>query len=274
MATIITTDAREQLEKIRKVRTELTAFVDKITKVFSTETVIRELMIRRKYHREEMYHTLKEVGLFKCDYISELKMVDPTVTDEQLKLWGLMTERGDFILSGRYVVPIRSVSGQVTALVGWFPDQRKYITTPTFGFSKDAQFFNAESYKDSIENHNGVTFLVEGIFDTLAVRSQGLPCLGCMGLELSIIKSQMLNRYKKVIAIHDNDSAGRKTSPFTNDGVGKNAKFIWRMETENVFVDLPEGVKDVDDFVVYYDCKEDLEMCINAKIIKKLKSED
>ena len=274
MATVVTNDAREQLEKVRKVRTELTAFVDKLIAVFSNETVIRELMVRRKYHREEMYNTLKEVGLFKCDYISELKMVDPTVTDEQLKLWGLMTERGDYILSGRYTVPIRSVSGQVTALVGWYPDQRKYITSPTFGFSKDAQFFNAESYLDCVTNKGGVTFLVEGIFDTLSVRSQGFACLGNMGLEMSILKSQMLNRYNKVVAIHDNDSAGRKTSPYTNDGVGKNAKFIWRIETDHVFVDLPKGVKDVDDFIVYYECKEDLQKCIDAKMLIKLKDEE
>lgn len=274
MATVVTTDARTQLKKLVKVREELTEFFNRVSKVFSTDEVIRELMIRRKYHREEMYHTLKEVGLFKCDYISELRMVDPNVTDEQLKLWGIMTESGDYILSGRYVVPIRDINNKVTALVGWYPDQRKYITTPTFGFSKDAQFFNIECYKDCMEKHNGIVYLVEGIFDTLSLRSQGLSAIGNMGLEMSIIKTQILNRYRKVIAIHDNDNAGRKTSPFTNKGVGKNAKFIWKIETEHVFVDLPNGVKDVDDFIVFYECKEDLEGCADKSLLVKLKDDD
>lgn len=274
MATVVTTDARTQLKKLVKVREELTEFFNRVSKVFSTEEVIRDLMVKRKYNREEMYNTLKEVGLFKCDYISELRMVDHNVTDEQLKLWGIMTESGDYILSGRYVVPIRDINNKVTALVGWYPDQRKYITTPTFGFSKDAQFFNIECYKDCIENHNGIVYLVEGIFDTLALRSQGLSAIGNMGLEMSIIKTQILNRYRKVIAIHDNDNAGRKTSPFTNKGVGKNAKFIWKIETEHVFVDLPNGVKDVDDFIVLYECKEDLEGCADKSLLVKLKDDD
>lgn len=274
MATVVTTDARTQLKKLVKVREELTEFFNRVSKVFSTEEVIRDLMVKRKYNREEMYNTLKEVGLFKCDYISELRMVDHNVTDEQLKLWGIMTESGDYILSGRYVVPIRDINNKVTALVGWYPDQRKYITTPTFGFSKDAQFFNIECYKDCIENHNGIVYLVEGIFDTLALRSQGLSAIGNMGLEMSIIKTQILNRYNKVIAIHDNDNAGRKTSPFTNKGVGKNAKFIWKIETEHVFVDLPNGVKDVDDFIVFYECKEDLERCADKSLLVKLKDDD
>lgn len=261
-------DAVSSVE-ISKVRAEFTDFVDKVSTYLCNDMVLTELMDRRHYTSQEMYNTLKEVGLFKCDELSDMTFLAPKSYDTFQK-WGIVTSTGDFILKGRYIVPIRDIEGKVTALVGWFPDSRKYITTPTYGFCRDAQFFNIECYADCIKNRNGVVYLVEGIFDTLSLRSLGFSALGNMGLEMSLFKTQILRRFGKVIAIPDNDKAGRSANPYCVRSKGRKP---WLIENDRVFVTLPEGVKDIDDFIKYYECYDDLVSCENAHYIKKLKEE-
>ena len=220
------------LDKVIEVRNGLTDVVDKLISVFSTDDVITEVMTLRKYiyspYAEEMRKTLKEVGIFKIDYFSEIQIVVPDLTLEDAKLYGLVDRNGNYLLAGRYAIPIRDIAGKVTALVGWYPDVKKYITTSTYGFSKDGQFFNMECFSKSFEGDypkykdeetgevlesTGLVYLVEGIFDTLSLRSLGFPVLGNMGLDMSLMKTEILSRFGKVIAIPDNDNAGRGTNP-------------------------------------------------------------
>lgn len=261
----------EVVGQLTKLRDGLTTFTNRLISVGCTDDLICELMEKRKYTSDSMFSTLKEVGVFRFDYISELKMLSQDLTDAQLKSWGLLTESGEYILKGRYAIPIRDITGRVTALVGWYPDKKKYVTTPTYGFSKDTQFFNIDCYKQSMAG-NGFVYLVEGIFDTLSLRSLGFPAIGNMGLELSKIKVNILKRFGKVIAIPDNDRAGKGLSPFTGRISGKK-KMVWNIENDCVFVVLPSGVKDVDDFIKEFDCYDDLLSCQPAKIIKKLRED-
>lgn len=260
-------------EKVKQVRLGLTDFTDNVARKWSTDEVILECMAMRKYSSKEMFNTLKEIGLFKCDYLTDLTYFSPTTTEEEMRDWGILTQSGDFLLKGRYVVPIRDIAGNVTAWVGWFPDNRKYITTPTVGFSKDGQFFNIECYKKCIEENKGTVYLVEGIFDTLSLRSLGFSALGCMGLTLSVFKTQMLRRFGKVIAIPDNDKAGKSVNPYTCSLYPGSKNAPWDILNDSVFVQLPNGVKDVDDFVKEFDCVEDLKSCETAKGLKKLSEE-
>jgi DNA primase len=265
-------NTQESVKRVKQVREELTKFFDKISSVVCTHDTIIELMQYRGYKTQAMYDTLKEIGVFKLDYLSEVSLIDSTVTSEQLKTWGLISNQGDYILGGRYVVPIRDISGLVTALVGWSPSggPRKYVTTPTYGFSRDAQFYNMDCYKLSWEKFNGNLFVVEGIFDTISLRSLGLPAYGNMGLEMSAIKSQILRRFNKIVAIHDNDLAGMSVDPYLNSSSGKASKFIWSISNENVFPRLPKGIKDIDNLIKDYDCYEDLVNCLNAKYVKRI----
>ena len=61
------------IDKVIEVRNGLTDVVDKLIAVFSTDDVIDEVMTLRKYiyspYAEEMRKTLKEVGIFKIDYL-------------------------------------------------------------------------------------------------------------------------------------------------------------------------------------------------------------
>lgn len=266
---------QERVKQARKVRSSLTKFFDKAVEIYCTDELILELMAHRKYNTQAMFDTLKTVGLIKVDYLSELRLVMPEVTDEELKQWGLISDKGDFILGGRYTVAIRDIKGSVIALVGWHPrgGSRKYVTTPTFGFSRDASFFNLDCFEYAWEKFNGTVYLVEGIFDTLSLRSIGLPALGNQGLEMSAIKTQILSRFGKVVAIPDNDRSGRSVNPFANSVSGKSQKFIWNIENDSVFVTLPDGVKDVDDFVKEFDCYDELVECQNSRYMKKLKED-
>lgn len=266
---------QQRVKLVKQVRQELTDFFNRVSKVYSTDDVILELMQYRGYRTQEMFDTLKEMGVFKVEYLSELLLPFPDVTNEQLRQWGLVSDKGEYILGGRFVLPIHDIAGNVIALVGWHPQggSRKYVTTPTVGFSRDASFFNLNCYQLAWEKWNGNVYVVEGIFDTISLKSLGLPALGNMGLEMSAIKVQILTRFNKVVAIPDNDTSGRSVNPLTNSFSGKSSKFIWGIENDSVFVTLPKGVKDVDDFVKEFDCFDDLVSCQHSKYVKKLKEE-
>ena len=272
------------IEKVIEVRNGLTDVVDKLIPVFSTDEVIADVMTMRKYvvspYAKQIEATLREVGVFKLDYYSEIQYIVPELTDEKAKLYGLVDRAGNYLLKGRYTIPIRDISGKVTALVGWYPDVKKYVTTPTYGFSKDGQFFNIECYSKSFDGDypkykdeetgevlesTGLVYLVEGIFDTLSLRALGFPVLGNMGLDMSLMKTEILSRFGKVIAIPDNDKAGSGTNPYLNRISGKGKKVEWLIKNENVIVQLPKGVKDSDDLVKGYYCFEDLLRCQKAK---------
>ncbi len=272
---------KQSIDKVYEVRQQMTSLVDNLIKVFSTDEVISELMYLRgydkSYYREDIYNMFKEVGVFRLDYFSEILLVDSDITIDKGKTLGILDSKGDYLLQGRFAIPIRDINHQVTALVGWYPDVKKYITTPTYGFSKDGQFFNIECYEKALtgdyekyvsengeiyEYSKGVVYLVEGIFDTLTLRALGLPALGNMGLDMSLVKTEILTRFGKVIAIPDNDKAGRRTNRYVSHLSSKRGtNSAWKIKNDHVIVQLPRGVKDVDDLIKGYICKEDLLRC-------------
>ena len=264
------------VQRVKKVREDLTKFFDRVCGLYCTDELISELMLHRKYHSQKMFDTLKEVGIFKVDYLSDITMFMPDITNDQFKEWGLVSEKGEYILAGRYVVAIRDISGKVVALVGWHPmgGSRKYVTTPTLGFSRDATFLNYDCFQYSWSKWNGVVYLVEGIFDAIALRSLGLPAIANQGLEMSLIKTQMLSRFSKIVCIPDNDKSGKSVNELTQLVSGKSSKFVWHIETDHVFVELPSDVKDIDFFIRDFDAYDDLVSCQSKRYIVKLKEEE
>jgi DNA primase len=273
----------QSFDKLLKVRDGFTDLVSKLQPVFSTDEVISEVMSMRHYttspYAENIYNTLKEIGIFKIELMSDIRYIVPTLTDEEIKDYGLADRNGNYLLTNRYAVPIRDIAGKVTALVGWYPDIKKYVTTPTYGFSKDGQFFNLECFSKSFDGDypkykdeetgevlesTGIVYLVEGIFDTLSLRALGFPALGNMGLDMSLPKTEILTRFGKVIAIPDNDRAGMGTNQYLNALSGKDKKTAWLIKNEHVVVRLPDGVKDADDFVKGFYCLDDLLKCQKA----------
>lgn len=267
MSTLVEDNARklsvaDGLAKLRLLREEYTAFYEQIASMYCTDEVVKELMQMRGYNTQEMYDTLKQVGITRVSHLSDLDLCSPLSRYKTAQDWGLLDRNGNYLLADRYVVPIRDIMGKITALVGWFPDDRKYVTTPTFGFSKDAQFFNMDWYSvhlnklETDKEYKDNVYLVEGIFDTLSIRSLGLFAVGNMGLGLSPVKREILKRFGHIYAIPDADKAGRGVLPFKSSG---SSKYKWKLDYNTTFVEISiEGIKDPDDLIKNYDCKADL----------------
>lgn len=271
------------LNKIRAVRQKLTRFFKQAVKVFGTEEIVNDIMVYRDYANnpevfDMMKTTLMEIGIFKIESLSDFRIFYPNeYTMDDFEDFGLVNSEGRFILRGLYVVPIKDINGDIVGLVGWNPQggARKYVTATTVGYSRDNTFFNFDhAYKLAWEKFEGKTFMVEGIFDTLVMRALGLPCIGVQGLELSSIKSRMLARFSKVIAVPDNDNSGRSVNPYLNELTEKGSRFVWHVKTESVFIILPLGIKDCDDYFKYYDCREQLLACMNFKYMKRIREDD
>lgn len=170
---------------------------------------------------------------------------------------GLFSKRGNMLLNGRYIIPVTSVSGDLVSLIGYYADEKRYITLSTPFFSKAAMFFMFnEAYKESWANHNGVVFLVEGIFDCLSIWSLGLPCMATMGSSVSALKGDLLKVFRKVIAIPDDDETGHKA-------LYRNSKNGWKVPSNTVMIKFRGGsvniggsllhCKDVDNLVTWFD---------------------
>lgn len=262
---------KEKIEKLHKVRSEFTEVTKAVQGVFSTEDVVYELMAMRKYNSEEMYNKLMEVGVFKLDNVSDFLFAGISVSKEQLDDWGLLVkETNTLLISGRFIVPIKNVAGEVIAWVGWYPDNRKYVTTPTYGFKREVYFFNEEVTRESLGK---TIFLVEGIFDTLSLSSLGYNVIGNMGLPLSLYKRKVLRRYGKVVRLPDNDLAGMSTVPHLNEVTGKSKKNMWVIDNPNVLGRLPTGIKDIDDYIKLRgsESKAELDILMSRSITYKLK---
>lgn len=243
-------DLTTRYVKIGKVRSALTKVVEQVSKVYSTSDVVEECVALRGYtgtHAERMASRLRDEGLFLVNSLSDIQLFT-SISNEDLENFGFMSHE-HFLLSGRYTLPIRDISGEVVALVGWYPNTpRKYVTTPTYGFSKSTTFFGQHHWSATAET----VFLVEGIFDTLALQSEGFNALGNQGLELSGYKQEMLKRYRKVIACPDGDSAGKSVNPYYSDRLTK----VWR--PVDTWINLSKsGVKDIDDFL-----KQESNVCL------------
>lgn len=230
-------------KQICRVQDVLTKWVADIAPICATEDVVYECMALRGYTSEEMFNHLLSVGLFKFDSLSNLSIIS-TMSKEDYELCGL-TMKGVSLLDGRYCLPIRTVDGKVSAIVGYFPGDRKYVTTPTFGFSKATSFFGVE-HLEYFETP--YVCLCEGIFDTLSLQAYGFPAIGNQGLELSGYKVEMLKRYRRIVAFPDSDAAGKSVNPYFVHTVNRNR--CWRIPIDHVFATLNiRGIKDVDDYL-------------------------
>lgn len=164
------------------------------------DEVIREICALREYDYERMGVILK-----KADFI-----FPENVDDKKLEKVGeelaLVTKEGKFLLTGRYVFPVMDMLGNIIALIGWYPDEKKYVTTPSKMFSKDCLFFGMEQLGTT--GIGKTYYLVEGIFDSLTIRSMGFPCIAQMGINSSRYKEVLYTLFKKLVAVPDNDTQG------------------------------------------------------------------
>lgn len=247
---MLQSDVQERLEMVRDTRNVLSQLVGILSEYSGGSDVIEELCKRRHYHDERMINLLKTKQIFLMPSLSDVQILAEVkglhLTPQLMRSTGLVGDTGEFWLQDRYAIPLRNYSGDVIALVCWFPDARKYITTGTLGFSSTTTFFNQESYtKSRLPNSSQtIAFVVEGIFDALSIESLGYCAFGNQGLALSPVKKEMLSRFDMVYFIPDNDNPGSKSNKY----LCKRSSHLW--DTPNGrLIQLQGAVKDMDDFV-------------------------
>lgn len=166
-------------------------------------TVAMEICSLREYYPERMLPTLVKAGFM---------FIEDDSCYEQLRNAGddlaLFSKEGKFLLAGRYIFPVYDMVGNPVALIGWYPDEKKYITTPSRLFSKACLFYGMEQL--STTGIGAKYILVEGIFDSLSVRSIGLPCIAQMGINSSRYKKSLYSLFSAFVTVPDNDEEGRK----------------------------------------------------------------
>lgn len=220
---------------------------------YDSDMVIESLCNERNYDRIRMDAVLSKIGIVfidpkKFDF-SKIRKLDKGDL-------GLSTQSGNFLLMGRYILPVRDMLGNILALIGWYPQEdKKYVTTPSKLFSKECLFYGMEQFKDGI----GKPFIVvEGIFDSISVRSLGLRCVAMMGITPSRYKSELFNLIGKMLAIPDNDKEGRKVVQGDLWGIPSRAKYL-RWSGPGV-----KGIKDIDDLVKSFEAVDVKELLLDA----------
>ena len=218
-------------------------------------TYVDELCKMRGYVGQEQRKLIQDMKLGYCD------IVDVDELGTMRSDLGLVSSKDNFLLSDRFIIPVEDISGHLVALIGYYQDFKKYITTPSPFFSKNVMFFNfKQAYELSMRDFNGLVFLVEGIFDCLSLRALGLPCIATMGATVSSTKCELLEFFKKVIAIPDNDITGRKALNRYDKRYG------WKVPYNTTMIKFDGGylnvggnslkVKDMDNFVSWFDADD------------------
>ena len=244
-------ERRELVSGTRKVLTQLVGI---IAEHFGGRGVVSTVCSMRGYSDKRMADLLMTKGIVQMPSLSDIQILAKArglnLTPQMLRATGLIGENGDYWLQDRFAIPLRTYGGDVIALVCWYPDKRKYITTRTLGFSSTTTFFNQESYTKSKLNNSDktVAFVVEGIFDALSVESLGYCCFGNEGLALSPVKKEMLSRFDEVFFIPDNDNPGRKSNKF----LCRQSSHLWDTPNGKIIQLRGTKVKDMDDYVKLY----------------------
>lgn len=244
---------REVIPYYKKCVIEFNRVYDYLRTQFR-EGYVEELCKLRGYVDEKQKQEIERRELGSC-------IVLPSDLGEMRKELGLVSKGENFLLENRYIIPVKDISNNIVALIGYYPDTKKYITTPSPFFSKEGMFFNfREAYDLAWSKYNGRVILVEGIFDCISVSAIGLPCIATMGASVGSVKRELLKLFSKVIGIPDNDSTGRKS---LNRYDKKNG---WQVPSSATMIklsgecDFGDGVvhkvKDCDNLVSWYDTED------------------
>lgn len=229
-----------------------------------------ELCSLRFYQDPAMVAVLKEVGFVKLPETVSLEELKQLPSYSSL---GLETKTGRCLLEGRFVFPVKDMLGNILALIGWFPDEKKYITTPSKYFSRSNLFFGLEQLTTSASKD--VVFVCEGIFDSLSLRSLGYSAYATMGVELSRQKKLLYPLLgKRIVGVSDRDRVGNSVRESDRWSCWKYLTWVGEYEVEDEDVENIK-IKDVDDLVKLYDSESlrqvfDEELSTNQNKIIKL----
>lgn len=228
-----------------------------------------ELCSLRLYQDPKMVEVLKEVGFIKLPDTVDL---EPLKELPSYSLLGLEAKTGRCLLEGRFAFPVKDMLGNIIALIGWYPDEKKYITTPSKYFHRSSLFFGLDQL--STYGRQDIVFVCEGIFDALSLRSLGYRAYATMGVELSRQKKMLYSVLgNKVVGVSDRDNVGNSVRDYDRWGCWKYLTWVGEFDMSEIEEENLK-IKDIDDLVKLFDpsaIKEafDEELSSNqSKIIK------
>ncbi len=205
--------------------------------------VVKEICEYRGYDVERMGDILLKAGFISIN----MEKVDL----EKVKKFGsdlaMFSVSGHFLMQGRYVFPVRDMLGNVLALIGWYPDDKKYVTTPSKLFSKECLFYGMEQLGET--GLGGRYIITEGIFDSLSARSLGLNCVAMMGISSSRYKEVLYTMFKQIVGIPDIDEQGREVLSLDKWKIPRNGKYFRWSNPKHY-------MKDLDCFINSYDSSD------------------
>lgn len=251
----------------RKCCKELSKAYDYMRSLFSGDYV-SELCKYRGYVGNEQKKLLADMDIGYCN------IEDVEVLGDMRKDLGLVSDKDNFILNDRFIIPVHDIAGELISLIGYFPDKKRYITASTPFFSKECQFFNyKQAYELSWKEFGGFVILVEGIFDCLSLRSLGLPAIATMGASVTKTKGLLLRNFKKVLCIPDDDATGRMS-------LNRYSPRGWKVPSNATFLRFHGGIyelgngeslhcKDMDNFVSWYEADDVREILLSFRDSKE-----
>jgi DNA primase len=133
--------------------------------------------------------------------------IDPTTAAE----FGVGFYPGPGLMSGRIVIPIRNLHGQLVAYAGRALDDRPPKYKLPAGFRKALELFNLQR---AVPSGARSVIAVEGYFDCMRVHQAGFPCVvALMGSSLSAAQESGLSQhFEGIVLMLDGDAAGRAAS--------------------------------------------------------------
>jgi len=169
----------------------------------------------------------------------------------------------------RLIFPIIDIDGRVVGFSGRaFGDTKpKYLNSPeTEIFKKGNILYGLDRAKDAIANEDQA-IVVEGYMDVLSLHQAGISnVVGCMGTALKASQIEQLNLLTKNLTLAlDNDKAGQKATQRAIATIGSE---LYNEGLNITVLQLPEGIKDSDEFLTSHTAEDYLGLVASAKPVK------
>lgn len=226
-------------------------YLDDLERVFrwfkanSDPNGVNELMELRGYYGNNIRKFLTDYGIIKLSSTAEIEVLKNIKSDIPF-----FSENGHFLLEDRFIVPIKSIDDHVLTFVGWYPDERKYITINSKMFHRNYMLFGMEQIPCER------IIVVEGIFDALSLMANRVNAVAVMGSEMSLSQREWVNTCKEVFYIPDNDRVGRRTVREDRWGAGliDSRYLVWWGLRLDEYPNL--SIKDIDTFCNFFEVED------------------
>jgi DNA primase len=162
----------------------------------------RELVRKEEGKNVPLRFTLRGVE-GNHPYLAE-RGIDPATAAE----FGVGFYAGPGLMSGRVVIPIRNLCGELVAYAGRAVDGRPPKYKLPAGFRKSLELFNLQR---AVATGGQAVIVVEGYFDCMRVQQAGFPwVVALMGSCLSPTQeSSLLLHFERIVLMLDGDAAGQ-----------------------------------------------------------------